>query len=120
AALEVGKVALVVAVVAGAAVQERAREAHALPGLGALRLDLPARGVARPVRADDLVVEPDVTLHAVVARRGADVLADRGSVGDRLALLPRAEVVAERVHVGVRADARIAEQVPRAPDGVAR
>ena len=50
----------------------------------------------------------------------ADVVEDRGPVGDRLALLPGPEVVAEREHVRVRADARIAEQVPGAADGVAR
>src|SRR5207244_2662734 len=45
---------------------------------------------------------------------------DRGAVGDRLGLRPRPEPVAERVHVGVRADARVAKQVPRAAEALAR
>jgi hypothetical protein len=49
-----------------------------------------------------------------------DVVADRGAVGDRLAFGPGLERVAERVHVGVRAHARIAEQVPGAADRRAR
>ena len=50
-------------------------------------------------------------------RRGVlQVLEDRRPVGDRLRLRPRPERVAERVHVGVGADAGIAEQVPRAAD----
>jgi hypothetical protein len=46
--------------------------------------------------------------------RYPDVAQDGRPVGDRLALLPRAEGVAERVHVGIRADAGVAEQVPGA------
>ena len=51
------------------------------------------------------------------SRRGvADVARGCVAVGDRLRRRPRLEVVAERVHVGVGADARIPEQVPRAAD----
>ena len=42
------------------------------------------------------------------------VVEDRGAVGDRLRLAPGLEAVAERVHVAVGADARIAEEVPGA------
>ena len=42
------------------------------------------------------------------------------AVGDRLVGRPRPEPVAERVHVGVRADARVAEQVPGPAEVVAR
>ena len=41
------------------------------------------------------------------------------AVGDRLLAVPRPERVAEGEHVGVGPDARVAEQVPRAADGVA-
>ena len=50
----------------------------------------------------------------------ADVREDRRAVGDRLVARPRPEREAERVHVRVGADARIAEQVPRAADALAR
>ena len=57
---------------------------------------------------------------AVLVGRPAHVLEDRRTVGDRLRLTPRRERVAERVHVGVRANPRIAEQVPGAADRVTR
>src|SRR3712207_8118947 len=41
------------------------------------------------------------------------------TVGDALRAGPRLERVAERVHVGVRADPGVPEQVPRAADDVA-
>ena len=68
----------------------------------------------------DAVIEPDVRLDPVLARGLAHVVEDRGAVGDRLGLAPRLERVAERVHVGVRADPRIAEQIPGAADALAR
>src|SRR6202023_4078385 len=40
--------------------------------------------------------------------------------GDRVLVRPRLELVAEGVQVGVRADARITEQVPRAARRAAR
>ena len=64
------------------------------------------------------VADPGVD--AVVARDLADVGQDRRAVGDRLGVLPRPEGVAQRVHVGVRADAGIAEQIPGAAAGLAR
>src|SRR5262249_55667942 len=41
---------------------------------------------------------------------------DRRTVGDRLGVLPGPERVPQRVHIGIRADARIAEQVPGPAD----
>ena len=66
------------------------------------------------------MVEADVAVDSVLSRRLADVLQDRPAVDDRLRSRPGAERVAEREHVRVRADAREAEQVPGAPDRVAR
>jgi hypothetical protein len=66
------------------------------------------------------VVEADRLLDAVLASGVDDVAADRGPVGDRLRVGPRPEGVAEGEHVGVRPDARVAEQVPGAADRVPR
>src|SRR5262245_23531128 len=44
----------------------------------------------------------------------ADVTEDRGTFGHRLVVTPGTKSIAERVHVGVRADAWIAKQIPRA------
>ena len=119
-ALEVGRVGLRVVVVARAREEEAARELHRLARVGALGVNRPARLLARPLRADDTVPVADLVVDSVLGRGLVDVLADRGAVRDRLRLLPRAERVAEREHVGVRPDARVAEQVPRAAHGVAR
>src|SRR2546421_11393439 len=72
------------------------------------------------------MVEANVLVDAIAFSGVAHVGEDRLAVGDRLRVLPGAERVAERVHVGVRADPGIAEQVPgpaaaaaRLDDGVA-
>src|SRR5665213_546632 len=65
------------------------------------------------------MAEADVAVDPVLCRGLADVLADRVPVGDRLVAGPRLERVAERVQIGVRADTRIAEQVPGAAEVVA-
>ena len=49
----------------------------------------------------------------------ADVIQDRGTIGDGLGVAPRAKAIAERVHIGVGANAGIAEKIPRATDRVA-
>ena len=113
-------VALVIAVVAGAAVQEVAGDLHGLAAVAALHLHGPARVGARPLGAQRPVPEADLLLDPVIVRGVADVVEDRGAVGDRLGALPGPEAVAQRVHVGVRADARVAEQVPGTADRIAR
>src|SRR5688572_15522755 len=60
--------------------------------------------------------EADLLIDAVRRRGLPQILEDRRPVGDRLRLRPRLERVAERVHVGVGADAGIAEQVPGAAE----
>src|SRR5216683_2743143 len=60
------------------------------------------------------MLKVDVLLNPVLARGLADVAEDRGAVRDRLGVAPRAKRVAQGVHVGVRADTRVAEQIPGA------
>ena len=121
-ARELGRVALVVAVVAAADVEEAAgqlrpsrrssprststvQRASARRPAGAARRD-GRSGSARRSRTRS-------------RSRGRSSRID-GPVGDRLRLRPGPERVAEREHVGVRADARVAEQVPGAADRLAR
>jgi hypothetical protein len=119
-ALECRCVALVVAVVAGAREQEVAGQARRLLGVGALDIDRPSRIVRRPLGAHDAMAEVDLSVDAVVTRRVPDVAEYRGPVRDRLGVLPWPEGVAERVHVRVRPDPGVPEQIPRAADGVSR
>ena len=119
-AFEVGLVPVVVAVVAAAGEEERGRELDGLVGVGAFRGDVPERVGRRPVGRNDAVVEADVAVDAGLARRVLDVLEDGVAVGDRLLAVPGPERVAQRVHVRVRTDARVAEEVPGPTDGVAR
>ena len=114
------RVALVVVVVAAAHEQEAAGQRHGLAAVAALHLHGPARVGARPLGAHDPVPEADLALDAVLAGGLAHVVEDRRTVGDRLGLRPGPERVAEREHVRVRADARVAEQVPGAADVLAR
>ena len=116
------RVAFLVFVIARAHEQEIAGEAddfgRALAHR-ALGLHGPARLRRRPRRALDAVVEADLLVDAVVDRGLAHVVQNPRPVGDRLRLGPRFERIAERIHVGVGADAGIAKQVPGAADAVA-
>ena len=113
-ALEVRGESLVVAVVAARRKQPAGADRGALAGVGALDVDVPAGVGARPVRAENLVVEPDVAVDAVLGDRLAEVRQDLVGAGDRVLVLPRLELVAEGVKVGVRADAGVGEQIPGA------
>ncbi len=65
------------------------------------------------------MVEADLLLDPAFPGGAANVLEDRRAIRDRPIALPRAKGVPQRVHVGVRADPRVAEQIPRAADAVA-
>src|SRR6185295_1753812 len=111
---EVGRVSGVVRVVPGAEVEEPAAEPAA-----SLDVQRPPRFRRGPARRDHAVVEPDLPVDAVRGGGLADVAEDRRAGGDALLVLRRAERVAQRGDVRVRAHARKAEQVPGAADGAA-
>ena len=113
---EIGGVALVVVVIATAQEQEVAGQG-AGRAVGPGDLDGPGGVLCRPAGADDLAVELDVLVDPVVAGGVAHITQDRGAVGDGLGLGPRLEDVAQGIHVGVRPDAGVAEQIPGAADG---
>src|SRR5690348_8839300 len=64
------------------------------------------------------MAEADLLINAVFRRRLADVLQDGWAIRDGFRLAPGAEAIAQRMHIGVGADAWIAEQVPRAANRV--
>ena len=68
------------------------------------------------VGGHDPVPEPDVGVDAAFGCRGSDVVQNGSAVGDGLGGGPRPEPVAQGVHIGVRADAGIPEQIPRTAD----
>ena len=119
-ARELGRVALVVAVVAAAHEEEVAGEAH---GPRRCRRARPPPSSARPCSTTRPARRGGwkriLALDPVLGRsRGRS----RGSTGRRRSpsLRPGLERVAEGVHVGVRADAGVAEEVPGPPQVVAR
>jgi len=75
--------------------------------------DVPASHGAVPRRSDRTVVQTDVLVDTAVLSRVLHVLEDRCAIGQRLLASPRAERKAERVHIGVRTNARVTEQAPR-------
>src|SRR4029077_12971025 len=109
-----GLVTCVVAVVASASVEKVAGVADGLAGLITLRFDNPARVFGRPRRRERALPESDVAIDAEFTRSIAHILQNARPVADVLNLLPWAEGISERVHVGVGAHAGIAEQVPSA------
>ena len=118
-ALEVGQVAVVVPVVPATSEDEARREMEDLVRVGPLRRDVPARLGRRPVCRDDPVVEADMGVDAGLGGGVLDVLEDGVPVRNGPLAPPGPERVAQRVHVGVGANARVAEQIPRPSDGVA-
>src|SRR5205823_10472948 len=119
-ALELGQVAFVVAVVAAAHQHEARAHAHLLVSVFARCVHGPTGLRARPLEPHDSVLEANVLLDAVLGGRLAYVAEDRGPVRDRLGLTPRPEDVAQRVHIGIRADPGVPEEVPGAAHALAR
>src|SRR5206468_2864717 len=119
APLKVGGVPAGVVVVAGGGEQHAAGDVELLAVAGALERDRPARRAGREVRAQHLVPEVHVPSEVVLGNRLVQVVKDLVAVGDRVLAGPRLELEAERVQIGVRPDARIAEQVPGPTDRVA-
>src|ERR1700749_1996332 len=66
------------------------------------------------------MAEADVVFDPVFARGLPYVVADLVAGGDRVLVGPGLERVAKGVHVGIGADAGIAEEVPSAADRLAR
>src|SRR5208283_805028 len=73
-----------------------------------------------PLGAQHPMPEADLLLDAGLAGRLAHIAEDGRAVGDALRALPGPEGVAERVHVRIRADTGVAEQIPGPADAVAR
>ncbi len=125
AALEVGLAGKLRPIALGVVVIARAHEQEIAGDLGRLGAGPPVV-IHRPVRfgrtpggAPDLVAVADVPIDAEGLGRVLQIVEDRGAIGDGLGFLPGAKGKAQGVHVGVGADARIAEQVPGAPHGLA-
>ena len=62
------------------------------------------------------MTEPDVGLDPLLAGGVADVVEDRGPVGNGPVAGPGPEGIAQGVHVGVRPDAGVTEEVPGSTD----
>ena len=115
---ELRGVALVVAVVPAGAEDPVRTELHQFLGVlrsaEALDVDRPARVIARPGRAQNLVVEPDFGVNVVLRDGLAQVGQNLVRRRDGIFVAPRLELVAERVQIGVRPNPGISEQIPRA------
>ena len=77
------------------------------------------RGFAVPIGADHLQAKAHVRAQAVFVGNLVKIFEDRGTIGDRLFMLPRGEGKAQGVHIAVRTDAGITEQVPGATQLIA-
>ena len=108
---KVGLVTLGKAVITTAQIQKL----RLLMDLSAIRQvgrDAPASINARPCGACHPVAIGDVLCHAGFLRGFLDVVQDGGPIGHGLLAAPRFEAVAQGVHVRVRANAGVAEQIP--------
>src|SRR5690242_17431991 len=64
------------------------------------------------------MAKADLLVDAIFRRRLTDVFQDGWAIRDGFRLAPGAKAVAKGMHIGVGADARIAEQVPGAANRV--
>src|SRR5262245_44474881 len=101
--------------------EEVACELDTLGAIAALdfSIDRPSRLLAAPGCPLDAVAEANVRIDAVLSRGAPHVFENGRPVCDRLRVCPRPERVSQRVHVGVRADPRVAKEVPGATDAIA-
>ena len=74
---------------------------------------MPARFVVAEIGADHLVAETHMLPDAALIDDMVEVIEDRWRIGDRFFMPPRFEIEAQRVHIAVRTDAGITEQIPR-------
>src|SRR2546427_452716 len=74
----------------------------------------------RPRRPRHAVTETDLPIDPILSRRLAQILENQPPVGDGFGIVPGLGGVSQGVHVGVRANAGIAEEVPGTADVVAR
>ncbi len=109
---EYRRVAVLVAVVTRAHQQEAAAYLPRLSSFTGLEVERPCAVFSRPLRTDQAVPEANSFFDVVLGGRFPDVPEDRRTVRDCFCIFPGFEAVAERVHVAVRANARVAKQVP--------
>ena len=64
--------------------------------------------------------QSDVAIDAIVRGGLADIVPDSRPTCDRLVRLPWTKRKSKGVHIGIGPHARIAEEIPRAPDCIAR
>ncbi len=119
ASLELGGIALLVAVVTRAHEDEACADRDGISRVLALCVNCPARIAARPVDPRDAVTVANMRIDAALGRGFLDVIQDRRAVRNCLPVAPGFEVVTECVHVAVGANAGEAKQVPGPAHGIA-
>ena len=119
-AIERGREPRGIIIIAAAHVQEAAGQRCGRTFRAGLDVERPPRIGGRPGRGEHADAEADVPIDPERGGGVGDIVADRLAPCDRLLARPGSEREAERVHVRVRSDPGIAEQVPGAADRVAR
>ena len=79
-------------------------------------IQLPALLRTTPVRGFQVDAKVNVVTDVVGLRGLGQILANGGAVGQYLIAIPGAKAVAEGEHIGIRANPRVAKQVPGATD----
>ena len=117
---KIGLVAAVIAVVAGAQMQETRAQRRFGARCGMPDRDLPILRVGLPIRTQHPLPIANQRFDAKLGRGFPHIAQDRRPVGNRPRFPPRFEGIAQRVHIAVRAHARVAKQIPGAAAVVAR
>jgi hypothetical protein len=112
-------VAIFITVVPAAKIQKSGFENDGIFSVCALGCHGPARLFGRPGGPRDRMSVVDVCCDAVFVRRVLDVLANGFAICNRFVIDPWFKGIAQRVHVGVGANAGVLEQIPGAAYGFA-
>ena len=109
-AFELRLVTLIVAVIASA--HHEKTTAIAAHAIRRIHRYLPLTTLATPIGRYELLTEANSLADTILISRLIDIAENRRAVGDTLLRFPGLEVVTQRVHITVRANAGITEEIP--------
>ncbi|CAI8300485.1 MAG: Uncharacterised protein [Hyphomonas sp. TMED17] len=115
---KVRHIAFIIAEIATAHMQEARRKYDFLASSDSCYC--PQRLGAIPARTDDLVIIADFIIDTIFSCSLSNIVENCGPVGNRFLRSPRFKIIAERVHVAIRPNTRIAKKVPCSADRITR
>ena len=109
---EIGAIALIIIIITRRHEQEIGGIAMLFTAIFVPCDDRPARRIAGPICRQHPVAKFDFRRDAIFSRRFVHIVPNGRAIGDGFFVQPWFEPISQRMHVAVRPDAGIAEQIP--------